>query len=497
MSESKPFPPARARTFGVELEFIILWLWDDEPDPYEEWASKLPPILRIPRESSTPFTKSLVDGMVYDAICDVLNSHGIPAQQEPRASEFRVWNAKPDSSIDLIDEKAHWTGVELVSPVESATPVAFEIISYAINLIAYTYRIKLNNTCGFHVHVGDGEERMPLEHVKRVASLLWAADPVIATLHPPERRTNVYSQSIRERSPLAHGSKIADVLLSSNHREDDTCLRYIGRSMRYGEQPISWRVMNQSEKTVQAFEASRAKLDFEPFLYGDTKDSSSGKMDSPTAYPAPELKESEIKAGIEKATKTIKDSEVKRSRYSYSPPIKRLGPRFLLPERRPDDENSPIRLDAKAKTDIGVFAGVCEILDCESSCVIALLLETQERPNYNFFRYRCSELMDPDSSAPTIEFREAAGTTSGKWAEMWARICVGLTHYAIHAPADMYLTVLSHLEDATSGEASYDVVDLLAEIGLFAESAFAEKRLTQYKDEWGLKYDSEEKNDPS
>ncbi|KAI1472706.1 putative amidoligase enzyme-domain-containing protein [Daldinia caldariorum] len=495
MSGSEPLPRARARTFGVELEFIILWLWDDEPDPYQEWANELPPILRIPRESSIPLPKSHVDGMVYDAICDVLNRHGIPARRDPpRASEFRVWNAKSDSSIYLTDEKARWTAVELVSPVESASPVAFKVISYVLNLIASTYRIKLNKTCGFHVHVGDGEERMPLEDVKRVASLLWAADPIIATLHPSERRTNRYSQSIRERSPLAQGSKIADVLSNANHREDDTCLLYIGRSMRHGEQPISWRSMNQLQKHIQAFKDNRSKLDFQPFIYDDTERSSTGKMDSPTAYSVSGPNASEIQARTEKATKTINDSEVKRSSHPYSSTLRRLGPRFLLPERLPDDESMSTRLDAKAESDIGVFAGVSEIFSCESSCVISLLLETRQRPNYSFFRYRCNDLMDPPWRAPTIEFREAAGTTSGRWAEVWASICVGLTHFAIHAPVDVYLSVLFHLDEATSGEASYDVVDLLGEVGLFAESVFAEKRLTQYKDEWGLKYDSEGEN---
>ncbi|KAK6956615.1 hypothetical protein Daesc_001894 [Daldinia eschscholtzii] len=500
MSVNQALPRARPRTFGVELEFIILWLWNDEPDPYQDEAGELAPILRIPRDHSTTLTYTDIEKIIYDMICDVLNSHGLPAQRWQRAPEYSSWAVKPDVSIMLTGEKVNWHCVELTSPAERASPDAFKAISYALDLISSTYRIMVNDTCGFHVHVGDGKETMPLEHVRRVASLLWAADPIIATLHPPERRTNPFSRSIREYSPLARGKKIADVLSQANHSEEHTCIRYIGRSHRHGEQPISWRIENQQMKHVLAFEDSRAQGSYNPFFYDETKGPSGGTIAPQTTDPGPGPgpTASEMETHIEEVIKTIDVSKLTYLNSAYSPTIKRLGPRFSLPERGPDIvENWLVELDERAKTDIGVFAAVSEIYACESSCVVLLLLETRERPNYNLLRYICYNLMDPGTNDPTIEFRQAAGTTSGEWAEIWARICVGLIDFAIHAPPDRFISVLEHLEYATSGEASYDVVDLLDEIGLFAESVFAEKRLTQYKDEWGLKYESEsqEKND--
>ncbi|KAI1481036.1 putative amidoligase enzyme-domain-containing protein [Daldinia eschscholtzii] len=239
MSVNQTLPRARPRTFGVELEFIILWLWDDDPDPYQDEAGELAPILRIPRDHTTTLTYTDIEMIIYDMICDVLNSHGLPAQPWQRTPEYSSWVVKPDPSIMLTREKANWYGVELTSPAEHASPDAFRAISYALDLISSTYRIMVNDTCGFHVHVGDGKETMPLEHVRRVASLLWAADPIIAALHPPERRTNPFSRSIREYSPLARGRKVADVLSQADHGEEHTCIRYIGRSHRHGEQPIS------------------------------------------------------------------------------------------------------------------------------------------------------------------------------------------------------------------------------------------------------------------
>ncbi|KAI1656439.1 putative amidoligase enzyme-domain-containing protein [Daldinia decipiens] len=491
MSASREWPGARARTFGVELEFIIVWIWDDEPDPHQDIASDLPPILKLPkhlRESGV--SKLSIDNAVYGRIYDVLIDHGLPVQRSPTYNSehaFRGWRVKLDTSIHL-EGYIKWTGIEMTSPAEAALPVAFSAIRYAVDLIRSTYRTIVNRTCGFHVHVGDGKEHMPLEHVKRVASLFWAADPIIALLHPPQRRVNFYSQSIRDRSPLARGKKIADVLDEFVHQEENNCELYIGRGMRHGEHPISWRIKYQLKDHVEAFEETRKPDCFQPFFCKDTRGLPVGILTSIETEPAPRLRRSETQTRIEKVIKTTDDPKVKHLNIPYSPIHKRVTPRFLSGKPLPDVKHKLIDLDEKAKTDIGVFAGVNEIFACNSSCVILLLLETEERSNYNLFRYKCYNLIGPKKTAPTIEFREATGTMSGEWAEIWARICVGLTNFAIHAPVEDYISVLTNLERAASGEAPYDVIDLLNEVGLFAEAVFAEKRLMKYKDEWDLQY---------
>ncbi|KAI0846357.1 putative amidoligase enzyme-domain-containing protein [Daldinia vernicosa] len=498
MSTNGRWPQARPRTFGVELEFIIVWIWDDEYDPDLDIASDLPPILRLPHHfRDSGVSKTTIDGAVYSRICDVLLDHGLPAQRAPIRrcdNEYRLWNTKLDTSIKY-EGDTNWSGIEMTSPAESALPGAFSAIRYAVELIKSHYRIVVNHTCGFHVHVSDGKEIMPLEHVKRAASLFWAVDPVISLLHPPTRRVNFYCQSIRDRSPLARGNKISDVLHDTDHWEEDSCERYIGRGMRHGEHPIAWRAKYQLKEHVEAYEETRKPDHFQPFFCKDLRGLPVGILTTLETEPAPELDKSEIQARIEMLIKTTKDPEGKHPNPPYSPIHKRRTQRFKAGKPLPDVKHKVhISLDEKAKTDIGVFAGVSEIFACESSCVILFLLDTAERSNYNLFRYKCYNLREPGKTAPTIEFREATGTMSGEWAEMWARICVGLTNFAIHAPVENYLSVLQNLERAASGEAPYDVVDLLDEVGLFAEAAFAEKRLMQHKDEWDLGYFSDGEN---
>ncbi|KAI8965359.1 hypothetical protein F5Y11DRAFT_361944 [Daldinia sp. FL1419] len=500
MATSQSLPQARTRTFGVELEFIVVWIWDDEPDPHESRASGLPPILKIPKETREGYIQkghnlfqAEVEGghQVQEYIRDVLRNNGVPAQlaNNRTSAAFSVWEAKRDPSIDH-RERIKWTGIELTSPVERALPIAFSAINYALNLIKSTYRVMVNDSCGFHVHVGDGKEPMPLEHVKRVASLFWAADPVIAILHPPRRRIGKYSQSIRERTPLSRGKKMTDIDSSLNHKES-RCSRYFARGIRCGESPISWRITYRQERMMDAFEATRNPDHFQPFFPMNSGSHEREDLQNLETEEAPELDEFGVKIHIEKARKAIANAEDKRLSEPRSPMPKRLTPRFAIPKPLDDPPHSKysfMRLGERAKIDIGVFAGVREIFAANSSCVIAGLLDVGERPNYNIFQYKCWEFAARGRTPKTIEFREAEGTTSGPWAEMWSKICVGLTDFAIHAPVDRFISILYSLEQAISYKAPYDVVDLLQEVGLFAEAIFAEKRLLSYKDIWGLEY---------
>ncbi|EMR68464.1 hypothetical protein UCREL1_4520 [Eutypa lata UCREL1] len=233
---------------------------------------------------------------------------------------------------------------------------------------------------------------------------------VISCLHPPERRFNYWSQSIRERSTLALGK------VRPTTSENDLL------------HAVKARVKKQS-------------------IEGSSDTSPS---DAPT--------------------------------YSTR---RREGPRIPFPKYTAEEEARLKKiaeggrfsiLDPKARTDPGVFHGVKEILSYSAPCTISWLLEASVKPNYNFEGYSCLRVSNPSSRKRTVEFREAAGTTSGRWAETWARICVGIYEWAIHAPVAEYLAVLDNCDQAAKG-GEYDVIDLLDQIGLSAESVIAEERV--------------------
>ncbi|KAI1099992.1 putative amidoligase enzyme-domain-containing protein [Jackrogersella minutella] len=478
-----------ARSFGVEFEVIVPWVWDDEKDPHEEFADKLSPILRVPsslKETLADERQSMMGNIriyIYSQFVEAFRAHGLPVFDVETA-----WEIKPDVSLSAPRRDFKWVDMEIISPAERASPEAFQAIRHAMSLLTSTYRMIVNNTCGLHVHVGDGPELMPLQHVKRVIGLIWAADPLLSRLHPPHRRGTYYAPSIRERSNLAHGSNAEQTGL---HRTERNCYRYIGDELRHGELPISWREENQEEHQIEAYEKTREPGHFEPFVWKDSDDEvrevEGEKMHSSPLDPISGAADnSGINIHAKKYMASIRNGYV----YSNAPYVSirsRTIPRVTHPVLTAEEINIP-GLDMKAFDYSGVFAGVEEIFVSESSCILAWLLGPVERPNYNIGMYRCYWLQDRDGRPGTIEFREAAGTVDAQWAEIWARICVGLTDFAIHAPVNVYLDVLSNIDSAEAGGAPYDVLDLLEQVGLFAEAEFAEKRLIKNREAWELEF---------
>ncbi|KAI2473537.1 hypothetical protein F4781DRAFT_137236 [Annulohypoxylon bovei var. microspora] len=88
---------------------------------------------------------------------------------------------------------------------------SFEQIQFAINLLTFSYRLRVNPTCNLGVHVGNGRKLFTAATVKRIGAFLWAADPMLSRLHAPWRRIHDGSRSIRLDSNLAHGITAEEV----------------------------------------------------------------------------------------------------------------------------------------------------------------------------------------------------------------------------------------------------------------------------------------------
>ncbi|KAI1458193.1 putative amidoligase enzyme-domain-containing protein [Annulohypoxylon moriforme] len=512
-TQHQNFPAARQRTFGVELEIVVPWLWEDEPDPHEATASQLPPILRLPVSLKAAYDSTIIEendkviNFVYNAFTNTLISHGLPAENlygssdagssldSTTTEDYTKWCIKGDDTVSEFGGGYKWYGMEIVSPAEVASDKAFQLIRYALNVLKSNFRITVNRTCGFHVHVGDGPELMPLDHVRRVAGLFWAADPLLALLHPPNRRTAYYSQSIRERSNLAHGMTASQ---KDKHEFDLACCNvYIGGRVRHGEAPVSWREKYHEKNHLITYGKTRQKGHFEPFFMKDPHDKTEVKNDGTLPLPSYCIlndANSEIDVQVEKYA-AGKGSWDAIPNTPYESTRERKTRRRLAYPRYSPDEFTNIGftdLEYKASKDIGVWAGIREIFSCSTSCVIEWLLRAGDRPNYSLAVYSCFGLDKRGTRPGTIEFREAAGTVDGLWAETWARICVGLTNFAIHAPVEKYLAVLSNIDRAADegGDegAAYDVLDLLDQVGLSAEAELVEKRLLENEKEWGLTY---------
>ncbi|KAK7748431.1 hypothetical protein SLS62_008587 [Diatrype stigma] len=121
-----------------------------------------------------------------------------------RLRHIDKWDITFDTSLGETEYPMYnWEGIEVRSPVFHDRESADREIAYVLNLIKSTYRVRVNASTGFHVHVGNGTEWLPFGTLRRLGALTWAADPLLSRLHAPDRRVNYYSSSIRYESNLA------------------------------------------------------------------------------------------------------------------------------------------------------------------------------------------------------------------------------------------------------------------------------------------------------
>lgn len=197
-------------TFGVELEFLVPFLLDHEDDPLDAAGTddKRP----VTRVSETHLAFSAVQVAIYD----LLKKHNFPVQISPEASSTldkgksgvhlpRYWSV--DSDVSVVERRKafgyEWVAVELRSPVLTTTSEDHKHVAQVVKLLRKHFRVRVNQTTGFHVHIGMGAEPLPPRVVYRMAQILWCADGMLSGLHPPERVLGTHAASIRHTSHLA------------------------------------------------------------------------------------------------------------------------------------------------------------------------------------------------------------------------------------------------------------------------------------------------------
>ncbi|KAI1198717.1 putative amidoligase enzyme-domain-containing protein [Nemania serpens] len=496
-------PNLERPTFGVEVEFLIAVVEADADAPDPHRGLGLPPVLRIPQDE---FESDGGEMYTLTRAKEVLDKcyGNLPPLPRPSASisqtistetvldEYRDWTVKEDGSIfQTGDGPYNMIGVEIRSPVHYASPAAFKSISIAISAIVSHFRCQVNHSCGLHVHVGLGAERMSLEQIRRFASLSYAIEPLLFTLHDPIRKANMYCKPLRDHSFLANEAddeELAVVHDDLRSKIPFVCHQYIGRDRRHGELPMSAREDNADKTYIDAFLRTRQPGHFEPFTKpGDSRHT---KILLGDISHELDLRISEAEA---------QDAQLQPAMTpSAEPPRKRLTPRVKLPLFDLEELMASSRkihrlysyylscMGDREQPVTGVFEATGRIYAQPASCYVAELLSGRERPATNFLNYQCEHLEPSGKTMRTIEFRAADGSLDGEWIATWARICAGLFTFALDAPPGDFIGVLENCDTADREDGVYDVVDLLEDVGLFAEARYVEKRLMANRDKWRL-----------
>ncbi|KAL5617018.1 hypothetical protein FOBRF1_005766 [Fusarium oxysporum] len=248
--------PPRA-SFGFELEFLV----------------PLNP-RKVEADDSIPGLAPVAGHLGgVTAVLELLRDHNFYARTVeesyvPNKSETKgyPWIVTTDTSVsesgtEWKNEAYAWDAVEIASPPMYACDEAYWLVSVVVRLLTNSLRLRVNASCGFHVHVGNGPHQMDMHASRNYAALQWASDPVLSTLHCPARSFARYSKSIRGFT----GIELSDNVTADMARREVTGLnfvsRYIARARELGGDPVA-----SSVALIEPLREAREKEDDGRFL---------------------------------------------------------------------------------------------------------------------------------------------------------------------------------------------------------------------------------------
>ncbi|UPK97688.1 hypothetical protein LCI18_008623 [Fusarium solani-melongenae] len=511
-------------SFGVELEFLVFYRTSGIDD---ESASGLPPV------ESTYMP-------VSEMIAQTLRGHGLDAYSTQSTKADRSGPLKWAFVIDgSVSEQGApdglgntgWQNVELNSPPLYSCDEAFRLLAAVIRLITTNFRVRVNQTCGLHVHVGNGPHHLDMRAMRNYAVLLWATDSVLSTLQCPGRSVCHYSQSNRR---IAYTELACDVSAQQAHGivtgASSWVPRFLGRARKLGEAPVvSRRKLRQHiEEQNRSRNPDHTALDPEclsddsdweapnskPFFRPKKQSSQARRHTRRIPDEEFQLKEEEEEARLDGETITRElPPQVDFDLVGLDPPPSPppgSTPKPFLGEERPrkkqlevekilKDDKITSRYEELTVRPVAeswklTWPGVKELLSCDVGVhQVALLMsgpESEDRyASSNWSSNTVAGMTPGDPAAKggrrTIECRLGGGSLDAEWVVTWTKIQCRLLEWARDAEPSAFMEVLCKLaRDDRSDGCTYDVVDLLRDLGMYTEMKICEKRLERAEEAW-------------
>jgi hypothetical protein len=175
-------------TFGVEFEFSVATLTLDVEDP-------LPADIRTVVGLRDPYLKRKIieqrreediDRKVKKSVAQKLRDAGLPTvvtldpdddvdNSYPWA--FGHWAITTDSSIRFPVDEHDWWSIEVNSPPYIFCKESLDAVLLACRILTSSFRININESCGLHVHVGNGDDNFSFETLRNLMGFYGASSP--------------------------------------------------------------------------------------------------------------------------------------------------------------------------------------------------------------------------------------------------------------------------------------------------------------------------------
>ena len=193
-------------TVGVELEFLLAYL--QSPEEYDEFR-------KHPAAAQTWL--NVVQNEERQKIVDHLRFLGLSVN-DIGSKHYTQWTVESDGTVNApewdeydpagnanLPNRIHFANgeyidltflgrklvrfcpVEVVSPAREFNMAALEEVQVAIRAIVDTFPVLANETCGLHIHIGNGDKGFPLQTMKNFSTLTTSFERQVNQLHPRHR----------------------------------------------------------------------------------------------------------------------------------------------------------------------------------------------------------------------------------------------------------------------------------------------------------------------
>lgn len=217
-------------TFGIELEFFVRY----DPEDYQEELLAGEGVFWPIGYNETHHKYG---ALICWHIIQILVENGFPTNDFKTVSSSK-WTVLTDDTVTPVDTSGNWYPIELKSPVFFCSGRSLVDIKMVVELLRSKFQLYTNESCGFHVHVGNRDRGFSLSTLKRFCSLITVFDYQLDSLHPRHRRQNVFAKSMRRVFPrgTSLGGKLAiidelrtvgDLIIQAHTVPDYHCDRYM------------------------------------------------------------------------------------------------------------------------------------------------------------------------------------------------------------------------------------------------------------------------------
>ncbi|KAF4417834.1 hypothetical protein FACUT_12007 [Fusarium acutatum] len=508
-------------SFGFELEFLVA------VNPREVEADDSIPGL-------APATGHR-DGVT--AVLELLRDHEFCARTveencvaEKSETKDYPWIVTTDGSVsesgtEWKNEAYAWDAVEIASPPMYACDEAYRLVSVVVRLLTNNLRLRVNTSCGFHVHVGNGPHRMDMHASRNYAALQWASDPVLSTLHSPARSFARYSKSIRRFTGVELSGNVTADMARREVMGLNFIPRYMSRARKLGEDPVASNVA-LIERIREAHEKEDDGIFLEPECESDGSDyecEDGRPFDRPRKakgvrrealympYVRDFIDEDKAKRLDDESHRARRDlppqldfptsHSITSCRSSKGVPLLDEQRKKMKAVSRQADILSPVYEmdhdkgaddDDSLKASKVAWRGVTELLACDVGVHQVAHLMCDNTTLEKYYSYNWKGLL-MDEIAPivgkethgTVESRLATGSLDAEWIVTWIKIQCRMLEWARDADPSQLMRVIGKLsQDDVSREYTYDVLDFLRDLGMYTELKHCQERLLRAEEAW-------------